>query len=110
MNNNQKRLIALATSVVALIALTGIAQPASASSGLCGRYTGNAPQCQKVKGGGNGFVNPKMDPRFNPKADPRFNPRADPRFNSNADPRFNSNADPRFNPQGDPCGIFGDCR
>ena len=56
----------------------------------------------KNSGGGNGFVNPQMDPRFNSKADPRFN--------SQAEPRFNSKADPRFNPQGDPCGIFGSCR
>jgi hypothetical protein len=97
-----------------IVLLTGsflfIGLPANSAS-LCGKYS-KAIQCQTGKGGkGNGFFNPKMDPRFNPEVDPRFNPQADPRFNPKADPRFNPKADPRFNPGATPCdlGIGRNC-
>jgi hypothetical protein len=99
----------LMIGALACAGLTATAQTASAATGLCGSYSGNAPQCQNQNGRGNGFYNYKMDPRFNYMADPRFNYKADPRFNYKADPRFNYKADPRFNPMGDPCGIFGSC-
>lgn len=63
----------------------GHTAPANAAN-LCGNNS-RAIQCQTVKGGtGNGFYNPKMDPRFNPQVDPRLNPQADPRFNPGATP------------------------
>ena len=98
-------LVALASSFMV------IGAPAQAAN-LCGSYS-VAIQCQTSKGSaGNGFYNPKMDPRFNPQVDPRFNPQADPRFNPKADPRFNPNADPRFNPGATPCdlGIGRNCQ
>jgi hypothetical protein len=97
-------------ALVAIVSFLGLMSPASASN-LCGNKS-KAIQCQKGKGGtGNGFLSPKMDPRFNPEVDPRFNPQADPRFNPKADPRFNPKADPRFNPGATPCdlGIGRNC-
>ena len=67
---------------------------AKSHKNLCGTKM-KAIQCQGGKGGtGNGFFDPKMNPRWNPNVDPRFNPMADPRFNPMADPRFNPGAKP----------------
>ena len=78
---------------------------AKANKNLCGTKT-KAVQCQGGKSGtGNGFFDPKMNPKWNPNVNPKYNPMADPRFNPLADPRFNPKADPRFNPGATPCDL-----
>jgi hypothetical protein len=91
---------------IALLLVSADTSNAISNKNLCGNKKNKAIQCQGGKNGtGNGFFNPKMNPKFNPNVDPRYNPKADPRFNPKADPRFNPKADPRFNPGATPCDL-----
>ncbi len=99
-----RKFIGLATAVCFLI-IPSSPSFANSQKNLCGTKT-KAVQCQGGKGGtGNGFFDPKMNPKWNPNVNPKYNPQADPRFNPLADPRFNPKADPRFNPGATPCDL-----
>lgn len=95
----------LAFFTVCLLVLPNTSAVAQTSKNLCGKNT-RAIQCQGGKGGtGNGFYDPRMNPKYNPNVNPKYNPMADPKYNPMADPRYNPMANPKYNPGAKPCDL-----